>query len=159
MTTTTLPDLKAISGMSKEMRDELAATFDALSKWRDELETVNDRCLGQVLDRTSKVARAMGWPDQAIKTTREQLETASKVQTEMIDQIVEAWRRQLKSTTAPMAVPRNFAEQMPAFGLAFPGAMPEFNPLAPWTFWLQAAEMWQRTWMGETPTSRGYRPH
>src|SRR4029453_10359123 len=118
------------------------APFDALSNWRDEIETVNERCLNKVLDRTSAVARAMGWPDLGTRSTRGDLESASKAQTEMINQIIEGWTRQLKSTSAPMAIPRSFAEHFPGLG-----TKAEFNPLAPWMFWLQAAEMWQRTWM------------
>src|SRR5262245_20836622 len=109
---TNLPDLKAIPGMSKEVREELLTTFNALSNWRDEVETANERCLSKVLDQTSSDARALGWPDQAIRTTREYLENASKPQTEMIDQVIEGWKRQHSSTTAPMALPRSFTEQM-----------------------------------------------
>ena len=47
---------------------------------------------------------------------------------------------QLKSPT-PMEIPQRFATRPLA------GAMPEFNPLTPWTFWMQAAEIWQRTWV------------
>jgi hypothetical protein len=65
---------------------------------------------------------------------------------QMIDQITDGWKKQLKSATAPMAMPSGFTGQLPA-------AMPEFNPLAPWNFWLQAAEMWQRTWMPDMPPS------
>jgi hypothetical protein len=32
--------------------------------------------------------------------------------------------------------------------------MPEFNPLAPWTFWMQAAQAWQRSWMPEAAPRR-----
>jgi hypothetical protein len=141
------PDFRSIPGVSKEIRDELVATFDALSKWRDEIETVNERCLSKVLVHTSAVARAMGWPDQAIRATREHLETVAKAQTEMIDQIIEGWKRQLKSTTAPMAAPRSFAEHIPGFGPGFSEAKLPFDPLAPWNMWFQAAEMWQRAWM------------
>jgi hypothetical protein len=148
-------DFKSIPGITKEMRDGLADTFDALTNCRDEIETANERCLGQVLDQTSAVARAMGWPDQAVRSTREQLESASKVQTEMIDQIIEGWKRQLKSGMVPMAIPSNFSGRMP--GLA--PAMPEFNLFAPWTAWLQAAEMWQRTWMPDTSARKGNYPH
>jgi hypothetical protein len=62
----------------------------------------------------------------------------------MIDQIMDGWQRQLKSGTSPMAVPSSFTPQAPS-------AMPEFDPLAPWNFWLQAADMWQRSW---TPNTR-----
>ena len=94
-------------GMTKEMREGLVAAFDALSNWSDEIETVNERCLKKVLDQTSAVARSMGWPDQAVRMMREHLENASKAQTEIIDQIMEGWKQQLKSPTAPMAIPRN----------------------------------------------------
>ena len=135
-------DFANIPGMTREMRDGVIAAFDALSNWRDEVETANERCLSKVLDRTSAIARAMGWPDQTITTTREYLEKTSKVQIEMIDQVMDAWKRQLKSAAAPVGIPSNFSGQVPV-------AMPEFNPLAPWNFWFQAAEMWQRTWMPE----------
>jgi hypothetical protein len=144
-------DFKSIPGMTKEVREELVATFDVLSNWRDEIETANERCLGKVLDRTAAVARTMGWPDQAVRSTREYLEGASKVQTEMIDQIIEGWKRHLNSSTTPMAIPRGFSEQMPG--------LPEFDPLAPWTFWLQAAETWQRTWLPDASHKKGKRPH
>jgi hypothetical protein len=153
-------DLANIPGMTKEIREGVTAAFDALSNWRDEIETANERCLGKVLDQTSAVARAMGWPDQAVKTTREYLEHTSKMQVEMIDQMVDGWKQQLKSATAPMGMPRNFTAQVPGHSAAmFPTGMPEFSPFAPWTFWLQAAEMWQRTWMPETPSRREMRSH
>jgi crotonobetainyl-CoA:carnitine CoA-transferase CaiB-like acyl-CoA transferase len=145
-------DIMNAPGMTKEMRNGVIAAFDALSNWRDEIESVNERCLSKVLDQIAAVARSMGWPEQAIRTTREYLERTSKVQTEMIDQITDGWKQQLKSTTAPMAMPRSFTGQVP-------GAMLEFNPLAPWNFWLQAAEMWQRTWMPEMPSRRDTRSH
>jgi hypothetical protein len=137
-------DFINVSGMTNEMRKGVTAAFDALSNWRDEIETANERCLGKVLDQTSAVARSMGWPDQAIRTTRECLERTSKVQIQMIDQMTDGWKQQLKSATAPMAMPSSFTGQVPA-------AMPEFNPLAAWNFSLQAAEMWQRTWMPNVP--------
>jgi hypothetical protein len=133
-------DFANIPGVTKEMRDSIAAAFDALSTWRVEIEKVNDRCLGKVLDRTSAIARSMGWPDQAIRTTQAFLEKASKVQIEMIDHVSDSWKQQLRSPSSPMAIQPLFASQVPS-------GMPEFNPLAPWSFWLQAAEMWRRSWM------------
>ena len=52
-------DFKSMPGITKQMREELVATFDAMSNWRDEIETVNKRCMGKVLDQTSAVARSM----------------------------------------------------------------------------------------------------
>jgi len=153
-------DFKSMPGITKQMREELVATFDAMSNWRDEIETVNKRCMGKVLDQTSAVARSMGWSDQAVRTTREHLEKTSKMQIEMIDQITDGWKQQLKSGTGPMAVPRSFTGQVPGLSATtFGGAMPEFSPLAPWMFWLQAAEMWQRTWMPDTLSQKDNRRH
>src|SRR5262245_46335750 len=136
------PDFRSMNvpGVSKEMREGVSVAFDALSKWRDEIETANERCLGKVLDQTSAVARSMGWSDQALKATRDYLEQISRAQTKMIDGLIEGWKEQLKSPT-PMEIPHRFTIGPSA------GAMPGFNPLTPWTFWVQAAEMWQRTWM------------
>jgi hypothetical protein len=58
-----------------------------------------------------------------------------------------------------MAIPRSFSEQMPTLALMSAGTKPEFNPLAPWMFWLQAAEVWQRTWMPDTLVQKDKRPH
>ena len=49
-----------VPGVTKEVREGVTAAFDALSNWRDEIETANERCLGKVLDQTSSVARSMG---------------------------------------------------------------------------------------------------
>jgi hypothetical protein len=129
-----------VPGVTKEVREGVTAALDALSIWRDEIETANQRCLGKVLDQTSAVARSMGWPDQAVKTSRDYLEQISKAQTKMIDGLMESWKEQLKSPT-PMEIPHRLTSWLSA------GAKPEFNPLTPWAFWMQAAEMWQRTWM------------
>jgi hypothetical protein len=151
-------EIANIPGITKEMREGIVAAFDALSNWRDEIETANERCLGKVLDQTSAVARSMGWPDQAIRTTREYLQNTSKMQVEVIDQIVDGWKQQLKSATAPMAIPRSFTGQTPKLSGSHTG-MPEFSPFAPWAFWLQAAEMWQRTWMPDASSRREFRSH
>jgi len=141
-------DFTKIAGMTKEMRDRVAAAFDALSNWRDEVETANERCLGKVLDQTSAVARSMGWPDEAVKTTRDYLQQTAKVQTQLIDQLIEVWKQQLKSPIGPMAIPRGLTGQTSGPSLSMmAGAMPDFDLFAPWKIWLQAAEMWQRTWM------------
>ena len=141
-------DFTKIAGMTKEMRDRVAAAFDALSNWRDEIETANERCLGKVLDQTSAVARSMGWPDEAVKTTRDYLQQTAKVQTQLIDQLIEVWKQQLKSPIGPMAIPRGLTGQTSGPSAStMATAMPEFDAFAPWKMWLQVAEMWQRTWM------------
>ena len=150
-------DFTNIAGMTKEMGDRVVAAFDALSNWRDEIETANERCLGKVLDQTSAVARSMGWPDEAVKTTREYLQHTAKAQTQLIDQLMEGWKQQLKSPIAPMAIPRGLTGQTSRSTMA--GAIPDFDALAPWKIWLQAAEMWQRTWMPDVAKRWDTRSH
>lgn len=155
-----LSDLTNVAGMTEEMRDRVVAALDALSNWRDEIEAANERCLGKVLDQTCAVARSMGWPDEAVKTTREYLQHTAKVQTQVIDQLMERWKQQLKSPIAPMAIPRGLTGQTSGPSAStMAGAMPDFDALAPWKMWLQAAEMWQRTWMPDVAKRGETRPH
>ena len=145
-----------LPGITKEMREQLAAAFNALSNWRDEIESVNERSLAKLLDQTSEVARSMGWPDQAITATRKFLENTSKTQSEMIDNFMDGCEKQLKSPNATTAIPRSFTDQTsrlsePVFG----SAMPDFSPFAPWTFWMQAAEMWQHAVMPDMAPRKG----
>src|SRR5262245_40930608 len=144
----TSADLKTTSSMGREVREELSATFDALTNWRDDITNANERYLDEVLDRTSALARAMGWPDQAVSFARQYVEGAAKAQTAMMDQTIEAWKRRINSTSAPTAFTVPKFGTMPGFGTTpGSGTMPEFNALAPWTFWQQAVEVWQRALM------------
>jgi hypothetical protein len=155
-----LSDVTNIAGMSKEVRDRVIAAFNALSNWRDEIETVNERCVGKVLDQTSAVARSMGWPDETVKTTREYLQHTAKVQTQLIDQLIEGWKQQLKSPIAPMAIPRSLLGQTTGLSAStMAGAMPNFDAFAPWKIWFQAAEFWQRTWMPDLARRGDTRSH
>jgi hypothetical protein len=74
------------------------------------------------------------------RSASDYLEQISKVQTRMIDGLMAGWKEQLKSPT-PMKIPHRFTTGPSS------GGVPQFNPLTPWIFWMQAAEMWQRTWM------------
>jgi hypothetical protein len=138
--------------MTKEMQDSVIDAFDALSDWGSEIDAVNGRCLGEVLDKTSSVARSLGWPEGAVKATRAYVEGVSKLQTQAIDQIVEGWKRQLKSPASPLGMPSMFAGQT---SKTTPNSTPVFNPMAPWSFWMHAVQAWQRSWMPES--SRGDR--
>jgi len=102
----------------------------------------------------------MGWPDEAVKTTREYLQQTAKVQTQLIDQLMEGWKQQLKSPLAPIAIPPGLPGQASeAFTTKMAGAMKDFDALAPWKMWLQAAEMWQRTWMPDVAKRGDTRSH
>jgi hypothetical protein len=127
----------------------LTSAFNALARWREEIFSANERCLTKALDETAAAQRALGWPDHVIVAAREHLLKASKVQTHMIDQVMDAWEQRLKSPDAT-GVPEAF--QMPPIRGAplrdpVSGVMQLAEmTLAPFRLWIQAAELWQRSW-------------
>ena len=59
-------DTKTSPAFDSEVRQAATLAIDALSKWRNELTTTNDRWLSKVLDQMSAVARALDWPDNVL---------------------------------------------------------------------------------------------
>ena len=140
--------LANVMGLSEEAKKAVNGTFDALAEWRDQVASSNERYTSKVFDNMAQAGRAMGWPDQLIEATRTQMQQASKMQLAMIDQLMDAWQRQLNNPTAGLQLPTAFPGmgQMPGMGA---GGMPDFSSMgamAPLQMWMQAAEMWQKTW-------------
>jgi len=142
--------------MPDEARKAAKAAFKALSQWREDMASANERYSEKVLDQMAEAGRAMGWPSNVIEATREQIENASQMQLQLMDKLMEAWSEQIESPTAAMPTPSDFMEQlqkmqasmMKSSASAFSG-MPGFDglsgmTLAPFQMWMQAAEMWQR---------------
>src|SRR5262245_6492348 len=108
-------EISNLTSLSNEARQAVTGAFDALSHWRDEIFSANDRCLTKVLDQMATAHRAMGWPEHVTDAAKENLLKASKMQTQMIDQVMDAWEQQLKSPNVPWAMPEGLKFQMPAF--------------------------------------------
>jgi hypothetical protein len=147
-------DLRTPASLNNEARQALTAAFDAMSNWREEISAANERCLPKLLDQMTAIQRAMGWPDHWNAAAREHLLKASKMQTEMIDQIMDAWEQQLKS---PSALQGAAMLPMPAVSASGSNdAMTEmtrfWTMFPPLKLWMEAAEQWQRQWM---PTESG----
>lgn len=133
-------------GLSEEAKRSVNATFEALTEWRDSVAGSTDRYTAKVFDNMAAAGRSMGWPDQIIEATRGQMQQASRLQLQMIDQLMDAWQRQLNNPTAGLQLPTSFpgAGQIPGMG-----GMPDlssFGAMAPLQMWMQAAEMWQKSW-------------
>lgn len=136
--------------LSKEVREAIVSAFDALSEWRDEMAAANERYSEKVFDQMASATRSMGLPDDAINSTREQMQAASQMQLHMMDKMMDAWSEQIKSPNGQVSIPSDFLQQMQAFqrsaspnpfaNMSNLGAM----PVAPFQFWMQAAEMWQK---------------
>jgi hypothetical protein len=134
------PNNRTSQVLSRDAREAIKAVFDALSEWRDEVSTSTERNSEALLDKMAAAARALGWPKELVDASHRQLVQASKAQMHIIDQLMDAWEKQL---TGP--APDQFLAQLRTlptggFGGA-PGSMPN-----PFGFWMQAAETWQRNW-------------
>jgi hypothetical protein len=143
------PDIGRLTTLSNESRQAVTSAFEALEQWRDEIFSANDRCFTKVLDQMAVAHRAMGWPDHVTAAAREQLLKASKVQTHMIDEVMDAWEQQLKSQAG---APEGLGFQgLPFSGSPFVYPVSEMillgeMTLVPFKAWIQAAEAWQRNW-------------
>jgi hypothetical protein len=130
---------QSISGLNEEARKAVNGVFDAMAEWRDEVSSTTQACTDKVLDRMGEAAKAMGWPSELVDATRSQFQQASRMQSAFIDQMMDGWQQQLKSRR----VPSGGIGQMPVFDQAAPAMNVAMAPLQ---MWMQAAEMWQKSW-------------
>lgn len=147
------------AGLSEDARKAMNTAFDALSDWRNEIASVAERNGATVFDKMAAAAKAMGWPPEFVDMTRQQMQQTSKMQMQMMDQIMDIWEQQMKHPGSPMPIPGPAKDSLPAFP-QFPGftggaggsaqAFPGFDltamPANPMQFWMQASQMWQKSW-------------
>jgi hypothetical protein len=135
-------------GLSDEARKAVNAAFDAMSTWRIETANNNEKNSEQVIEKLAAAARAPGWPEQIVDATRTQMQSITKMQIQMMDQMMDAWEEQIKSpmTGSPSAMLsklKSLPSVSPAGSWPNAGAlqMAAANPLQ---FWMQFAEQWQK---------------
>jgi hypothetical protein len=140
------------AGFNDETRNAVSGAFDALSEWRQELAQLAERNSGAVFDKMAAAAKAMGWPSEFVEVTRSNMEKASKLQLQIIDQVMGIWEQQLKAPGAGFSIPSAMMEKFQPFpgmqfGAPLPG-MPDMGAMGmnPLQFWMQAADMWQKSW-------------
>ena len=75
-------------------REAVNDLFEVLSKWRDEVASSTERYNEVILEKMVTAASAMGWPREVVEASRVYLVQASKMQTHMIDQLMDAWQAQ-----------------------------------------------------------------
>ena len=132
------PKSRVIPSLPREAREAIKAVFDALSEWRDEVSTSTERYSENVLDKMAAGARALGWPKEFVDASHKHLLQASKAQMHLIDQLMDAWEKQLSAPTS---------DQIMAQLRKFPGAGFGAIPMSsPFDLWMQTTEMWQRNW-------------
>jgi hypothetical protein len=140
----------SVPGLLDEARKAVNAAFDAMSTWRIETANNNEKNSEQVIEKLAAAARALGWPEQIVDATRAQLKGITKMQIQMMDQMMDAWEEQIKSpmTGSPSAMLSKL-RSLPSLSPA--GSWPHAEALQtaalnPMQFWTQVAEQWQKTW-------------
>jgi hypothetical protein len=134
-----------VSALSGEARDAVNAAFDAMSTWRTDAVENNEKSLEQVIEKMAVAARALGWPEQIVEATRSQMQSVTKAQITLVDQMVEAWESQIKSPN-PAAMlstlnpPSGFG---PAGSWANAAGVSAMNPMQ---LYVQFFEQWQKAW-------------
>ena len=146
-------DIRTVTSQNSDDREAVTSVFEALEGWRNEVTSVNERHLTKISDLLAESQRSLGWPDQFATATKEYLLKASKIQTQMISQVTDAWENQLKASVNHPALPEAFQFQIsPRLGTALRESvsdmvrMQELALVTPFRLWMQAAEMWQRNW-------------
>ena len=120
-------------GLDAKTREAFNKTFDAMSEWRDEIAGSTERYAERVFDTFAVAARGVGWPASLVETTKIQLLQASKMQTQMMDRLMETWQDQLKSPVSPGQFLGKFTQGASGTGLENAMANPE-------QFWMQAMQ-------------------
>jgi hypothetical protein len=138
-------DPMAVPGLSNEARDAVNAAFEAMSTWRTETVDNSEKNLGQVIVKMAAAARAVGWPEQIVDATRSQMQTVTKTQIQMMDQMMDAWEEQIKSPN-PSAM---LSKLKSLSGLNPAGTWPNLADtyaMNPVQLHMQFVEQWQKVW-------------
>jgi hypothetical protein len=139
-----------VPGLSDEARQAVNAAFDAMSAWRIDTAKTNEKNSEEVIEKMAAAARALGWPEQIVDATRAQLQSITKMQIQMMDQLLDAWDEQIKSPN-PLTAPSAMLSKLKSLPGVPAGTWPNADALVgaamnPMQFWAQFAEQWQRAW-------------
>jgi hypothetical protein len=130
--------------LSEDTRKAVNAAFDAMSAWRTETLGNSEKRFDQVMEKMAEAARALGWPEQVVDTTRSQIQSITKMQIQTMDQIMDAWEEQIKSPNPSQPILsklKSFRGVGPVDAWSSASQMASMNPLQ---IYLQFAEQWQK---------------
>ena len=135
----------SVPGLSYEGREAVNGALNAMANWRNETAEASKESSRQVIEKMAAAARALGWPEQIVDATRSQMQSATKTQIHMMDQMMDAWEEQVKSPNPSAMLSK--LKSLPGFGSAgtWPGAG-DLSAMNPMQFLMQFAEQWQKAW-------------
>jgi hypothetical protein len=140
----------SVPGLSDEARQAVNAAFDGMSAWRIDTAKSNEKNTEQLIEKMAEAARALGWPEQIVDVTRAQLQSITKMQIQMMDQMMDVWEDQIKSPN-PMTAPSAMLSKLKSLPGVPAGTWPNADAFAgaamnPMQFWVQWAEQCQKAW-------------
>jgi hypothetical protein len=140
----------SVPGLSDETRQAVNEAFDAMSAWRIETAKSSEKNSEQVIEKMAAAARSLGWPEQIVDATRAQLQSITKMQIQMMDDMMDVLEEQIKSPN-PMTAPSAMLSKLKSLSGVPTGTGPHADAFAgkamnPMQFWVQWAEQWQKAW-------------
>src|SRR5262245_15937280 len=138
----------AAAGLSDEARKAVNAAFDAMSTWRIETAKSSEKNIEQVIEKMAAAARALGWPEEIVETTRAQMQSMTKLQIQTMDHVMDAWEELIKAPS-PLTPSAMLSKLKSLPGMSPPGSWPSADTFQagsanPMQFWMQFAEQWQK---------------
>jgi hypothetical protein len=102
-----------------------------MSTWRIETAKNSEKNSEQVIEKMAAVARALGWPEQIVDTTRAQMQSITKMQIQTMDHMMDAWEEQIKSPNPMTGSPSAMLSKLDSLpGVSPVGSWPSANALA-----------------------------
>ena len=94
-------------------------------------------------------ARALGWPGEIVDVIRTQMQDITKLQIETMDQIMDAWEKQIKAPNPMTRAPEAMLSKLRSLPGLPAGTWPSsdafpMGAMNPFQFWKQLAEQWQK---------------
>lgn len=138
----------SVPGLSSRAQDAVNAALEAMLSWRSEAAESSEKNMKRVIGKMAAAAAELGWPEQIVDTARTQLQNLTEMQIKTMDQMVEAWEEQLKSTNS--ASPSAMLSKLKS-SAGSPGSWPGGDPFqmgmtSPLQFWMTCAGQWQKAW-------------
>ena len=81
----------AFTKLGEDSRKAVIQAFDAMSNWRSELAEISEKNSDAVFDKMSEAAKALGWPTDFVELSRKQMQNASRMQLQAVDQVMGIW--------------------------------------------------------------------
>ena len=153
----------SVPGLSDEARQAVNAAFDAMSAWRIDTAKSNEKNSEQLIEKMAEAARALGWPEQIVDGTRGQLQSITKMQIQMMDDMMDVWEEQIKSPN-PMTAPSAMLSKLKSLPGVPAGTWSNADAFAgtamnPMQFWVQWAEQCQKAWADAVALGVGGQRH